>query len=112
MLRPVGGGREWQADPALIRPATAEERLSAGVKAANARSVNGRCGVDDLSRPPEPVPGCATCEKLAAFRQRARARADGTGETDANVLLRRHQRRDHEGPWTPPPAGFSATCRT
>lgn len=38
MLRPVGGGREWQADPESIRPATAEERLSAEVKAANQRS--------------------------------------------------------------------------
>ena len=38
MLRPVGGGREWQADPALIRPATPAERLSAEVKAANERA--------------------------------------------------------------------------
>ncbi|MDO0915989.1 hypothetical protein QQM39_35730 [Streptomyces sp. DT2A-34] len=38
MLRPVGGGREWQADPAEIRPATPAERLSAGVKAANVQS--------------------------------------------------------------------------
>ncbi|MFG2376428.1 hypothetical protein ACGFY9_33765 [Streptomyces sp. NPDC048504] len=41
MLRPVGGGREWEADPEQIRPATAEERLSAGVKAANARAERG-----------------------------------------------------------------------
>lgn len=39
MLRPVGGGREWEADPTRLRPATPEERLSAGVKAANARAV-------------------------------------------------------------------------
>ncbi|MER6353164.1 hypothetical protein ABT186_15280 [Streptomyces sp. NPDC001634] len=38
MLRPVGGGREWEADPRLIRPATPEERLSAAVRAANAQS--------------------------------------------------------------------------
>ncbi|WP_229695269.1 hypothetical protein [Streptomyces lacrimifluminis] len=38
MLRPVGGGREWQADPALIRPATPAECLSAEVKAANERA--------------------------------------------------------------------------
>ena len=42
MLRPVGGGREWEADPAHVRPATAEERLSAGVKAANMRAVRDR----------------------------------------------------------------------
>ncbi|KPC91896.1 hypothetical protein [Streptomyces albus] len=38
MLRPVGGGREWQADPGKIRRATAPERLRAGVKAANERA--------------------------------------------------------------------------
>ncbi len=41
MLRPVGGGREWEANPALIRPATPAERLSAGVKAANLRAERG-----------------------------------------------------------------------
>jgi hypothetical protein len=41
MLRPVGGGREWEADPSQLRPATAAQRLSAGVKAANARAVQG-----------------------------------------------------------------------
>jgi hypothetical protein len=38
MLRPVGGGREWQADPSVLRPATDQERLSAGVRAANDRA--------------------------------------------------------------------------
>jgi hypothetical protein len=42
MLRPVGGGREWEADPARIRPPSREERLSAGLKAVNARSEQGR----------------------------------------------------------------------
>ncbi|WP_409000351.1 hypothetical protein [Streptomyces europaeiscabiei] len=37
-LRPLGGGREWDADPARVRPASAEERLRAAVAAANARS--------------------------------------------------------------------------
>lgn len=37
-LRPIGGGREWDADPDALRPATLAERLSAGVAAANARS--------------------------------------------------------------------------
>jgi len=36
-LRPVGGGLEWDAYGPL-RPATAAERLSAGVALANARS--------------------------------------------------------------------------
>jgi hypothetical protein len=38
-LRPVGGGREWDARPAALRPATRDERLSADVKSANARST-------------------------------------------------------------------------
>jgi hypothetical protein len=97
MLRPVGGGREWEADADLVRPATAEERLSAAVRAANARSGGGRHGVEDLSRPPVPVPGCPDCARLAARREEARARADRTAETDANVLLRRHRGRDHDG---------------
>jgi hypothetical protein len=37
-VRPVGGGREWQADPAALRLATDQERLSAGVRAANDRA--------------------------------------------------------------------------
>ncbi|MFF9041457.1 hypothetical protein ACF090_38995 [Streptomyces sp. NPDC014892] len=38
MLRPVGGGREWEADPATLRPATPAERLAAQVRAANRRT--------------------------------------------------------------------------
>ncbi|WP_370626676.1 hypothetical protein [Streptomyces sp. NBRC 110035] len=37
-LRPVGGGREWDADPAQVRPASPAERLHASVAAANAQS--------------------------------------------------------------------------
>lgn len=104
MLRPLGGGREWEADPALIRPATPEERLSASVRAANSRSGSGAsAGTEDFDRAPSPVPDCPACADLAALRDDARARADGTAETDANVLLRRHRRRDHcEGQGTRP----------
>ncbi|GGX87056.1 hypothetical protein [Streptomyces fructofermentans] len=42
MLRPVGGGREWPADPGRIRAATADERLTAALKAANDRSERAR----------------------------------------------------------------------
>src|SRR3954468_11757487 len=100
MLRPVGGGREWQADPARLRAATAKERLSAGVRAANGRSREGTGLAFDEAvthRQPEPVPGCPACEALAARRQEARAGFDGSAETDANVRLRRHQRREHGG---------------
>jgi hypothetical protein len=41
-LRPVDGGREWDARSDRLRPATLAEALSAGVAAANARS-RGEC---------------------------------------------------------------------
>jgi len=98
MLRPVGGGREWEANPGSVRPATPEERLIASVKAANSRSGEGNSVPYDISTPPAPVPvpDCPSCADLAALRYDARARNDGTAETDANVLLRRHQQRDHD----------------
>jgi len=44
MLRPLDGGREWEADPALVREATPGERLTAELKAANDRSRDGYPG--------------------------------------------------------------------
>jgi len=41
-LRPVGGGREWDARLESVRPATAGERLRAKVADANARRRWGR----------------------------------------------------------------------
>ncbi|KFG10411.1 MULTISPECIES: hypothetical protein [Streptomyces] len=52
---------------------------------------------EHLDRPPVPVPGCAACAELAVRRGEARARYDRSAETDANVLLRHHQRREHAG---------------
>ncbi|MFE8941841.1 hypothetical protein ACFYNX_30730 [Streptomyces sp. NPDC007872] len=98
MLRPVGGGREWQADPADLRPATPAERLSAGVRAADDRTRAGTeaaAPVPDLSRPPRPVPHCVACALLVRERREARERHDRSAETDANVLMRRHLARDH-----------------
>ncbi|MEU2625109.1 hypothetical protein ABZ642_44585 [Streptomyces sp. NPDC007157] len=97
MLRPVGGGREWQADPATLRPATDRERLSAGVRAANDRSTWAvPPSPDDLSRPPRPVPGCAECAELGSRRATALVAYDQSAATDANVLLRQHQRAEHQ----------------
>ncbi|MEU9243907.1 hypothetical protein [Streptomyces sp. NPDC048385] len=96
MLRPVGGGREWQADPAALRPATDRERISAGVRAANDRSTWAvPASPDDLSRPPRPVPGCTQCTDLDGRRETAWAAHDHSAATDANVLLRKHQRAEH-----------------
>jgi hypothetical protein len=41
-LRPVRGGREWDADPSRVRTATPEERLAATLAAVNAASSAGR----------------------------------------------------------------------
>ncbi|UIX32937.1 hypothetical protein [Streptomyces sp. GQFP] len=95
LLRPVGGGREWQADPASLRAATPEQRLSAGVRAANERAARDTWGHVDLGRPPLPVSGCETCAELAGQRQTARAESDASAVTDADVLMRRHQRAEH-----------------
>ncbi|WP_151898401.1 hypothetical protein [Streptomyces sp. C8S0] len=37
-LRPVGGGAEWEAEPAHVRPVSPEQRLHAETARANARS--------------------------------------------------------------------------
>lgn len=95
MLRPVGGGREWQADPAELRPATERERLRAGVRAANERARTDGPFMLGLRRPPEPTPDCPECAELAQRRTEARAAHDYSAETDANVLLRGHRRDSH-----------------
>ncbi|MGW3494301.1 hypothetical protein [Streptomyces sp. NPDC001020] len=59
--------------------------------------MTGRSAYDDQSVPPVPVPGCPVCAGLASRRDEARARRDGSAETDAAVLLRRHQRQEHGG---------------
>ncbi|WP_424918263.1 hypothetical protein [Streptomyces sp. wa1064] len=50
-LRPLGGGREWDADPARLRPLGPAELLSAHVAEANARSRTG-LGVGDIRGSP------------------------------------------------------------
>lgn len=50
-LRPLGGGREWDADPARLRPLDAAELLSARVAEANARSRTG-LGLTDIRGSP------------------------------------------------------------
>ncbi|HEX5565622.1 MAG TPA: hypothetical protein VFY14_01550 [Streptomyces sp.] len=37
-LRPLGGGREWEAPPHEVQPLTPREQLSARLAATNARS--------------------------------------------------------------------------
>ena len=43
-LRPVIGGREWDADPARVRPATEDERLQAMRERTRAMNAFGRGG--------------------------------------------------------------------
>ncbi|MFV0134360.1 hypothetical protein ACLGIH_14140 [Streptomyces sp. HMX87] len=74
--------------------------LSAEVREANRRSVarlSTAYPLVSVGPPPEPVPGCARCAELAADREDARAADDGSAETDADVLLTRHQRQRHPG---------------
>ncbi|WP_237408540.1 hypothetical protein [Streptomyces sp. M2CJ-2] len=40
-LRPLSGGREWDADPSRVRALTSEELLRARLAEANARSRTG-----------------------------------------------------------------------
>ncbi|MFJ5308352.1 hypothetical protein [Streptomyces sp. NPDC088350] len=93
LLRPVGGGREWQADPESLRPATDQERLSAGVRAANARARTDAPFLVAVT--PQPAPDCATCAELSELRATARTALDYSAETDANVLLRKHRSEAH-----------------
>ncbi|MEU1212075.1 hypothetical protein ABZ424_06350 [Streptomyces sp. NPDC005790] len=51
-LRPLGGGREWDADPARLRPLGPAELLSARVADANARSRTG-LGLGDIRGSPD-----------------------------------------------------------
>ncbi|MEU5796878.1 hypothetical protein ABZ800_25625 [Streptomyces sp. NPDC047813] len=37
-LRPVGGGKEWEGDPELVREASRDERMHALASGDNARS--------------------------------------------------------------------------
>ncbi|AQS68906.1 hypothetical protein [Streptomyces pactum] len=97
MLRPLGGGREWEAEPAGLRRATDRERIGAGLRAANERTLATPPAPGDPGRPPAPVPDCDACARLADRREVARAAFDHSAVTDANVLLRQHQRKEHEG---------------
>lgn len=51
----------------------------------------------DTAVRPSPSPSRTTCAELARQREDARAQFDGSKETDANVLMRQHQRREHRG---------------
>jgi hypothetical protein len=42
-LRPVGGGKEWEVSPGVLRRPTAEELRRAGVLRTNSRKNKGRC---------------------------------------------------------------------
>ncbi|BDD73685.1 MULTISPECIES: hypothetical protein [Streptomyces violaceoruber group] len=97
LLRPLGGGREWEAEPPVLRPATDRERLGASLRAANDRTLATPPAPAELERPPLPVPDCEACAWLAERRETARAAFDHSAVTDANVLLRQHQRKEHEG---------------
>ncbi|MFG3409356.1 hypothetical protein [Streptomyces sp. NPDC048142] len=43
-----------------------------------------------LEGEPQPIPGCAHCDKVAMDRDQAKANGDSSGVSDCNVRLRRH----------------------
>ncbi|MFF8994137.1 hypothetical protein ACF09H_30290 [Streptomyces sp. NPDC014983] len=87
---------EYRSDhPGRHRPLYDRARLSVEVRIANERALAMPPDPNDLNRPPRPVPGCSTCLTLAERREVAQAEYDRSAETDANVLLRTHQRQEH-----------------
>jgi hypothetical protein len=84
-------------------PTARDERLSASVREVNRRSVTDLLTSTSYPTPPTPVPGCVTCDELAVLRHLARHEGDASRETDADVLLRRHQRQAHPGYGDNPP---------
>ncbi|MFJ2416181.1 hypothetical protein [Streptomyces brevispora] len=60
-LRPLGGGKEWDAAPGAVRPASPQERLRASLAVANARSSRSTPGSGPArlrsAMPPEHPPG-------------------------------------------------------
>ncbi|MFE5730313.1 hypothetical protein ACFQ7A_05275 [Streptomyces sp. NPDC056528] len=49
-----------------------------------------------LEADPQPVPGCAHCDKIAMDRDPAKANGDGSRVSDCNVRLRRHLADAHQ----------------
>ncbi|QNP71350.1 hypothetical protein IAG44_19200 [Streptomyces roseirectus] len=98
MLRPVGGGIEWQADPDTLRPPTDSERIGAGVKAANAQATRKYPLLEptvDITSVPEPYPNCASCADLVLLAKSAGEKRDLSAQVDARVLMRQHHKQAH-----------------
>jgi len=98
MLRPVGGGIEWQADPDTLRPPTDSERIGAGVKAANAQANREYPPLEptvDITTVPAPVPDCESCADLIEMAKSAARERDLSAGVDARVLMRRHHAQAH-----------------
>ncbi|MES4831248.1 hypothetical protein ABVB25_29460, partial [Streptomyces anthocyanicus] len=90
-------GGEGVAAPPVVRRATHGVPLGGRLRAAHDRTLATPPAPAELERPPLPVPGCEACAWLAERRETARAAFDHSAVTDANVLLRQHQRKEHEG---------------
>ncbi len=58
LLRPPGGGREWEAAPSHVRPATSGEALRSKVAEANERSRQGRGQPEAKAAEPGRCEGC------------------------------------------------------
>ncbi|MFF4409016.1 hypothetical protein ACFY2W_31800 [Streptomyces sp. NPDC001262] len=87
ILRAPGGGREWEALPCDIRPATSTDALSAKVADANERSTQGPLA--------PPRPRCATCADIRRRRHKALEADDRDEAARLTTVMGRHQREAH-----------------
>ncbi|MFD7235612.1 hypothetical protein ACFWAT_09900 [Streptomyces syringium] len=78
-VRRPGGGLEWEVPCSVLRLATREERVAAGLWPVG----------------PRPLLGCGECAELTAAWREAAAGEDEVEAGDALVALRRHRRASH-----------------
>ncbi|MFS8200612.1 putative ATP-grasp-modified RiPP [Streptomyces sp. CWNU-52B] len=85
-VRPVDGGREWDALPDRLRPVPLTKMLSVGVAAANARSLGGATAAVNAPFPLDTMPMRATTALLLAKDSEKELRRAGptTTKSDKN----------------------------
>ncbi|MFI0909997.1 hypothetical protein [Streptomyces abikoensis] len=89
LLRPPGGGREWEARPGDLRPAAGADALRARVADANERS---RRECDGHAPPPA---RCRVCWEIKQGRYGAVEAGDREEAARLATAMGRHQREAH-----------------
>lgn len=99
LLRAPGGGREWEAFPADLRPAATGDALRARVADVNERSRR-----EAVLGQPRPAPGtppaippsrCRVCWEIKQGRYRAVEDGDRDEAARLATVMGRHQREAH-----------------